>query len=204
MTILTNIPTNFFLLFEELIFSSTIYTFYRRPLSIWFLQPLWDGRWSSTKQYEKEKFFSWKYVGIVVFFIHVMVVQGSLSLFFFIFYFSFSCINNYKTCLCCYFDLKRKILDVEVPKLRYSYNEIEWSSFHFCNIVNHRCESRYIDRPWIVIFVQIFFKTASECKLMSCIMYFHFNAIKRLRYKLSLQKFDNGFYFTLCKLNSTF
>ena len=82
MTILTNFPTNFFLLFEELIFLSSISTFYRRPLSIWFLQPLWDGRWSSTKQYEKKK-ISWKYVGIVVlFFLHLMVVQRSLILFF--------------------------------------------------------------------------------------------------------------------------
>ena len=131
MTILTNIPTKFFFLVEKVIFSSSIFTFYRRPLSIWFLQPLWDGRWSSTKQYEKEKFFSWKYVGIVVFFIHVMVVQGSLILFFFIFYFSFSCINNYKTCLCCYFDLKRKIFDVEVAKLRYFMMKLNHLVFIF-------------------------------------------------------------------------
>ena len=56
MTILTNIPTKFFFLVEKVIFSSSIFTFYRRPLSIWFLQPLWDGRWSSTKQYEKKNF----------------------------------------------------------------------------------------------------------------------------------------------------
>ena len=48
-------PPSFSFLLKKVIFSSSIFTFYRRPLSIWFLQPLWDGRWSSTKQYEKKK-----------------------------------------------------------------------------------------------------------------------------------------------------